>query len=182
MEDTNNKNRNEEEIRYYNREYNFKKVLCTPIILNQILLFSEQNDIQSLKLCCKGIKEIFYEYATQIKINKEINLCDLSKINFQKYENLRKLNLEGCKNISEFKFISKLEKLEELNLYYTNISDISFIENNKNLRKLDLEGCKNISEFKFISKLEQLEELNLRNTNISDISFLENNKNIRILD
>ena len=78
MEDTNNKNKNEEEIRYSNREYNFKKVLCIPIILNQILLFSEKNEIQSLKLCYKRIKEIFYEQVTQIKLKKGINLCVLS--------------------------------------------------------------------------------------------------------
>ena len=140
MEDTNIKNMNEEEInqnkeiKYSNRNYNFKKELFTPIILNQILLFSEQNDIQSLKLCCKRIKQIFYECATKIKINKNINLCDLSKINFQKYENLRKLDLGWCRKISKFKFISKLEKLEKLNLKDTKIKDISFLEKKKILK------------------------------------------------
>ena len=167
MGNRNHKKMNEEEIKqnkeikYFNRDYNFKKVLCTPIILNQILLFSKQNDIQSLKLCCKRIKEIFYEYATQIKINKYVDLCDLSKINFQKYENLRKLYLERCKKISEFKFISKLEKLEELILNYTFISDISFLENNKNIKILNLGNCYNISVDSIPSKLKENKNLEI---------------------
>ena len=36
--------------------------------------------------------------------------------------------MTGCRNIKDFSFISKLEKLEKLILRYTNISDISFLE------------------------------------------------------
>ena len=38
-------------------------------------------------------------------------------------------------NINDFSFLSKLDKLEILNLSFTNISDISFLENNKNIFK-----------------------------------------------
>ena len=51
--------------------------------------------------------------------------------------------------------ISKLEKLEKLNLCDTNISDISFLENNKNIKELDLAWGKNIKDYSIISKLEK---------------------------
>ena len=63
-----------------------------------------------------------------------------------------------------------------------NISDITFIENNKNIKNLNLNGCKNIKDFEIISKLKNLEILEVENTNISDITFIENNKNIRVLN
>ena len=61
------------EIRYSNKKYNFKKAICTPNILNQILLFLEPNDIQSLELCCKEINQTFYNQLKQIKINEKID-------------------------------------------------------------------------------------------------------------
>jgi len=51
--------------------------------------------------------------------------------------------------------ISKWEKLEKLNLCDTNISDISFLENNKNIKELDLAWGKNIKDYSIISKLEK---------------------------
>ena len=76
-----------------------------------------------------------------------------------------------------------MEKLEDLNLKYTWISDISCLENNKNIKILNLYSCWDIkSDYSFMSKLRKLEELDLYNTNISDISFLNNNKNIKKLD
>ena len=76
----------------------------------------------------------------------------------------------GCKNIKDFTIISKLEKLEYLNVSDTNISDISFLEKNKNIKFFNLHGCKNIKDFTIISKLEKLETFNVSDTNISDIS------------
>ena len=57
--------------------------------------------------------------------------------------------------IKVYSIISKFEKLEILNLSDTNISDISFLEQNKNINKLDLFQCKNIKDNTIISKLKQ---------------------------
>ena len=43
-----------------------------------------------------------------------------------KYDNVKNLDLSSCKNIEDFTPISKLERLETLNVNYTNIYDISF--------------------------------------------------------
>ena len=90
-----------------------------------------------------------------------------------------------CKYIKDFIHLSKLEKLEVLNLEYSYISEISPLEKNKNIKELNLYKCwkiKKDTDYSFLAKLQKLEKLNLYNTNISDISFLENNKNIKELN
>ena len=87
-----------------------------------------------------------------------------------------------CQNIKDFTLISVLETLENLDVSFTNISDISFLGKNKNIKELNLEGCVNIKDFAPISKLERLEYLDIGHTNISDISFLKKNKNIKELN
>ena len=72
-----------------------------------------------------------------------------------KNKNIKILNLEGCNNIRDYSIISNLEKLENLDLSYSNISDISFLVNNKNIKKLNLEECKNIKDDSIISNLEK---------------------------
>ena len=54
--------------------------------------------------------------------------------------------MSNCKNIKEFTPISKLERLEILDVSYTNISDISLLEKNKNIKELYLENCENINK------------------------------------
>jgi len=90
--------------------------------------------------------------------------------------------LYQCKKIKDFTPISKLETLENLDISYTNISDISFLVKNKNIKELNLECCFNIKDFTHISKLERMEYLDISHTNISDASFLEKNKNIKELN
>jgi len=41
-----------------------------------------------------------------------------------KYDNINNLDLDNCKDIEDFTPISKLERLEILNISDTNISDI----------------------------------------------------------
>ena len=88
------------------------------------------------------------------------------------------LILSKFEHIKYYSFISNLEKLENLNIYFTNISDISFLEKNKNIKELNLSKCENIEDYSFISNLEKLENLNLSYIKISDFSFL---KKINIL-
>ena len=122
------------------------------------------------------------EQVKKLEIKKDIEESNISNIKFDKYKDLIELNLTGCKNIKDYTFISKLEKLEYLCLSYTNISDILFFEKNINIKELILLGCRNIKDYSFLSKLEKLEKLNLCYTNISDISFLIKNNNIKKLN
>ena len=74
-------------------------------------------------------------------------------------------------DIKDYSVVSKLEKLQKLNLGCTYISDISFLDKYKNIKELDLEGCYYIKDYSVVSKLEKLQNLNLSYSNISDISF-----------
>ena len=93
--------------------------------------------IYDANLC--GFKKIYGLYCNQIKklkIKEDIEISKVSNIKIDKYKNLIELDLSGSKNIKDYSFISKLEKLENLNLYFTNISDISFLEQNKNIKRI----------------------------------------------
>ena len=73
----------------------------------------------------------------------------------------------------------KCEKLEKINIQFTNISDISFLENNKNLKELILFPEENF--IGTISKCENLEKLKTI-SGFYDISFLEKIKNLKELN
>ena len=171
---------NNEELKYFNKNYNFNSVLSVPIILNQIFQFLDKDKVKCLSLCNKKIYQIYCNQVKKLRIKRKAEISNIQVL-INKYENFNNLDLSGCKNIKDFTIISKLEKLENLNVTYTNISDISFLEKNKNIKELYLYECKNIEDFTHISKLERLENLNVSFTNISDISFLEKNKNIKKL-
>ena len=148
-------------------------------------------DIKSLSLCNRKIYQLYCNQIKKIKINRinkrinivkikdkyaNINNLDLSECSdllsisfFEEINNIKELRLDGCYNIKDFSIISKLEKLEILDISYTYISDISFLEKNKNIKELKMVLCKKINDFSTISKLERLEILNVNKTNISDI-------------
>ena len=188
MKNSSIKSKNNEEseeikdLKYSNKQYNFKNVLFIPLILDQIFKFIEKNDIKCLSLCSKKIYQLYCNQIKKLKIKEDVEISNILNINFDKYKNFIELNLGVCKNIKDYSFISKLEKLEILNLWYSNISDISFLIKNNNIKELNLERCINIKDYSFISKLEKLENLDLSYTYISDISFLIKNNNIKELN
>ena len=122
------------ESKYYNNQYNFKNVFEIKLILNQIFQFMEKDDIKGLSLCTKKIYQLYCEQVKKLKIKENIEESKISNIKFDNYKDLIELNLERCENIKDYSFISKLENLENLDLSYTDISDISFIEKNKILK------------------------------------------------
>ena len=142
------------ESKYFNNQYNFKNVFEIPLILNQIFQFMEKDDIKGLS-CNKKIYQLYCEQVKKLKIKEKIEKSNISNFKFDKYKDLIELNLQRCENIKDYSFISKLDKLEKLNLSYTNISDISFLEKINNIKELDLAACKNIKDYLFISKLEK---------------------------
>ena len=139
------------ELEYSTPQYDFKNVFSIPLILDQIFQFMEKADIKCLSLCSKKLYELYCIQIKKIKIKEDIETLNISNIKFDKFENLIELDLSLCKNIKDFSFISNLEKLENLILWNTTISDISFLEKNKNIKELDLSQCQNIQDFSFIS-------------------------------
>jgi len=164
-----------------NNNFNFEKILSIPFILNQIFQFLDKDNKKCLSICNKKIYKLYCNQVKKLQINYKADILNL-KIIFDKYENVNNLDLNKCENIEDFTPISKLERLEILNINDRNISDISFLEKNKNIKELNLFSCENIEDFTSISKLERLEILDVSYTNISDISFLEKNKNIKELN
>ena len=172
---------NVDELKYFNKTYCFNNTLCVPLILNQISKFLDKDKIKCLCLCNKDIYQKYFKQVEKLKINKEVENPNLKAL-IDKYDNINNLDLSYCKNIKDFTPISKLQRLEILNVNKTYISDISFLEKNKNIKELNLDSCENIKDFTPISKFERLEKLDVSETNISENSFLEKNKNIKELN
>ena len=167
------------ELKTSNNKSNFKDILSIPLIMNQIYQFLDKEDIKCLYLCSQKTYEIYYNQIEKLTLNEDIEPSNLSKINFDKYKNLLKLDLYHCLNIRDFSFISSLKQLVYLDINDTEISDISFLGKNKNIKELNLYECRHVKDYSIISNLKKLEKLNLGKTNVSDISFLINNKNIK---
>ena len=144
------------------------------------LIIWKKEDSENLFLCSKNIYQLYCNQIKKLKFYGDIDDSIILKL-LKKFNNIKKLDLSWCMNIKDYSFISKLNKLEILNLIETNVSDISFLENNKNIKGLELRGCKNIKDYSIILELDKLEKLYLYDSNISYISFLENNKNIKEL-
>ena len=104
------------ESKYSNNQYNFRNVFDIPLILNQIFQFMEKDDIKCLSMCCKKIYELYCNQIKKLKIEKNIEAFIFSNIKFEKYKNIKELNLSECENIKDYSFISNLKKLENLNL------------------------------------------------------------------
>ena len=161
---------------YFKLYYSFENALSVPLILNQIAQFLDKVNINQLTLCNRKIYKIYCNLVKKIKIEKEADTLNL-KVLIDKYKNINNLDLSLCRNIKDFIPITKLKKLEILNVSEVDIYDISFLEKNKNIKELYLEKCENIIDFSPISQLERLEILNANKTHIYDISFLEILKN-----
>ena len=144
---------NKEELKYFNKNYNFNNALSIELILNKIFQFLGKDKIKCLSLCNKKIYQIYCDQVKKLKINKEVENPNLKAL-IDKYDNINNLDLSYCKNIKDFTPISKFERLEYLDFNEINISDISFLEKNKNIKELNLYYCKNIEDFAPISKLK----------------------------
>ena len=170
-----------EEIKIFNKNYNFGEDLSIRIVLNEVCQFLDKDDIKRLRLLNKKINHSYCGLIKKVKINKEVEKINLEKL-FNRYSNVDNLDLNKCKNIKDFTPISKLKDLIILDASYINITDILFIEKNSKIKELNLEFCSNITDFSPISKLEKLEILDVALTDITNISFLEKNRNIKELN
>jgi len=169
------------EKKYFCNNDNFEKFFSSKFILSEFYKFLDKDDIKHFCLLIKKIYTKSCELIKTLKINKEAETLNLESL-FKKYHDINNLDLSKCKIIKDFRPISKLKELTNLNASNINISDISFLEKNKKLKELNLEFCPFIKDFSPISKLENLEILDVSITEITGISFLEKNKKLKELN
>ena len=96
---------------YFNNQYNYENEIDKALILHQIFQFLKKDDIKFLSLCSKKIYESYCKQVKKLKIKGEIEELIKSNIKFDKYADLIELSLEGCRNVKDYSFVSKFEKL-----------------------------------------------------------------------
>ncbi len=122
----------------------------------------------------KNLTKLDYLYINGLNANDISATFELS--------NLKTLVLSnGNMANSKFNLISKLTKLETLNLSMQNITDISVLSNLTNLKKLYLSG-NNITSIESLKTLTKLEELYVGcNENLKNYNSLSSLENLTIL-
>ena len=105
----------------------FKNDLSIPLIFNQIFQFLDKDNIKWLTLCNKKIYQLYCNLIKKIKIDKKADILNI-KVLRNKYKNFNNLDLRNYQKIKDFTSISKLERLEVLDVANTSISTISFLK------------------------------------------------------
>lgn len=129
------------------------------------------------------LKQLEMEIGIKLVKGKFSNLKKNSKNGFSidKRGNITGLNLDGTSLPLFPVILSNFHHLINLSLSYTQIIDISFLENLVELDTLDL-SFNRVADFTFLKGLDNLTNLKIRNNRIKNIFFLRNLKNLTILD
>jgi hypothetical protein len=114
----------------------------------------KEEEGKSFSLCSKKIYQVYCKQIEKLIIMTHSEMPNIGVL-IDKYNNAKNLKFICCYEIKDFTYISKLERLENLAFYRTNISNISFLESSKNLRQLRIECCESVYNYKTISKLER---------------------------
>ncbi len=107
---------------------------------------------------------------------KVVDITGISKL-----YNLNEVNI-NYSDVEDITEIGNLQNLKSLYVYNSKkIADIQALKNNSNLAEVFLNGC-SVRDISPLKDLPKLESVDIGNTEITDISCLENNKNIKMLD
>ncbi|MEA4948747.1 MAG: leucine-rich repeat domain-containing protein [Petrimonas sp.] len=110
------------------------------------------------------------------------NNSQITSLSFlQNFSNLESLVLRGFHTIEDFSPLSSLERLKELDLCFTEISNIQVLSQLKELEKLDL-CCTSVTEIQALSNLTNLTDLDLSHTAVLGLQVLTNLTSLRKLD
>jgi hypothetical protein len=91
------------------------------------------------------------------------------------------LDLSYARHITDFRPLTKLPKLHELDISWCEISDFSFLAGCTQLTKLNLYKT-SLSDLNVISRLRKLRELDISWTKVKDLAPLTDLKNLESLD
>lgn len=139
-----------------------------------ILLLSS-HDVDKILFHIKRDSNQYYGLIIGDKLRKNIN-DEVFKNIFNKFKNIKNLDISNCKNITTTKYFCNLKKIIA---YDCNFSDVSYLNN---LESVSLEECyyvEDISSFtnvKYVrvrTKGMPLKNIgNLNNTKVLDVSFI----------
>ncbi len=153
------------------------------------LPFNKIYDLEKNEYTLSELKE-YYHGSCAYSLDNDGNIfallieCPLSDIfdylDINKLTELLFLSLING-NLCTIPSLSKLVKLQHLDLKGNKIIDTSFLSNSSNLRFLNL-GWNQIENISYLSELNVLNILNIKSNNVSDISPLQDLTNLTFLD
>lgn len=114
-------------------------------------------------------------FLSEAKIENSPTTEDLHRI-----INLRSLDIHNNRKIHSLTQISRLSKLEKLNISGTNIKDISVISDLAALKIVDMSGTK-VSNVSSLSGLPNLTLINIENTKVTAIDTLWHNPLLKVI-
>lgn len=118
--------------------------------------------------------------TTKLDISKEENVTAKDVENIGKLENLENLDISYTK-ITDISILKNCRKLEYLNIGGTSITNISILENCRKLKYLYMWETK-VTDIGVLENFRKLEYLNIGGTSITDISILESCRNLEELE
>lgn len=123
--------------------------------------------------------------AKSVKYTDEQNNLHSEKGSIKNIDDLKwfpnlKTLLIGYNEISDISVVSKLTKLESLQLPFNHIQSIEAIGDLKNLKAVEVMGNQ-IKDISILKQLPKIETLFLQENQIDDINVLKENTNIKVL-
>ena len=171
----NNNASNETPIEKTASQYNGRSFTLSDLPMDIVREITKNIDSPSDLLSLAKKSKYFWnnKFNLPLQLNFEGNKKKLSLKKIGACSYLQRLNLALCKGIpaSDFSDLASLDKLEELDLTFTNISgqELQKIASNlKNLKRLSLDHCSSLSanDFSALVLLDALETLWVRATSI----------------
>src|SRR3990167_4618036 len=129
------------------------------IIRSRLNSLTITNEKGLIKNCCR-LRKLTIENEIDPRLLElflsEGKIEDLSFTKFTGstsiFEKVKKLSLRGCKRLTDFESLSKVE---ELDLSDTNFTGSTLIF--QDIKKLSLQWCRGLTDFEFLSKVEELD-------------------------
>ncbi len=132
-----------------------------------------------------GLKENYFD-PNELKLFKNLENCDFSGINITdeiidslgSLENLINLEFDHCNIRTNKKLKNKIEKI---NILYSNLGLIDILESKKYLRFLLFQEIPETVDLKKLEAYTNLEKIQISNSNIINASILKKLKELKLL-
>ncbi len=125
---------------------------------NQYKFLNQQRKLE--KLCVGNIDLELVTENEQLQTLRVNNILKSENLMSEKFPSLTNLHLHGCSRLTHHTFLSKLTKIESLNVSYnSHITEFPKIENPELVKTIEMFTCPNFSSTDSLLQFQNLERL-----------------------